>query len=129
VSQCSTFEDLIAATQPMQDYLANAGCLRPLRKIEDKEQLVRDIIMFQVVHRVEAPFQRFQEGLKTLGVLEKLQKNPDSFRPLFCHQQSGLTAEIMDDLFTIHLSSPGSNKRRAEEVVVPFWRDYLIDVE
>ncbi|KAF3835669.1 hypothetical protein F7725_028227 [Dissostichus mawsoni] len=35
----------------------------------------------------------------------------------------------MEDLFTIHLSVQGSNKRRAEEMVVPYWRDYLIDVE
>ncbi|KAF0044720.1 hypothetical protein F2P81_003878 [Scophthalmus maximus] len=51
-------EDLIAATQQMQDYLANAGCLCPLRKIDDKEQLVRDLLMFQVVHGDEARFQR-----------------------------------------------------------------------
>ncbi|KAE8297225.1 hypothetical protein D5F01_LYC03840 [Larimichthys crocea] len=31
--------------------------------------------------------------------------------------------------FTIHLSSEGSNKRVAEEVVIPFWRDYLQDAE
>lgn len=58
VSESSTYEDLLAATQKIQDYLANAGCLRPLRNIEDKEQLVHDILMFQVVHRVQAPFQR-----------------------------------------------------------------------
>ncbi|KAI9520680.1 hypothetical protein NQZ68_015600 [Dissostichus eleginoides] len=104
VSESSKYEDLIAATQQMQDYLVNAGCLRPLKKVQEKEQLVHDILMFQVVHRVEAPFQRLD-------------------------WQSALTAEIMEDLFTIHLSAQGSNKRRAEEMVVPYWRDYLIDVE
>lgn len=74
-------------------------------------------------------FYRFCEGLKILGVLEKIQKYPDSFRPLFCYEPSALTADQLDDLFTIHLSSEGSNKRVAEEVVIPFWRDYLQDAE
>ncbi|KAI4789634.1 hypothetical protein KUCAC02_035122 [Chaenocephalus aceratus] len=94
VSESSKYEDLIAATQQMQDYLANAGCLRPLKRVQEKEQLVHDILMFQVVPR-----------------------------------QSALTAEIMEDLFPIHLSAQGSNKRRAEEMVVPYWRDFLIDAE
>ncbi|MED6243724.1 hypothetical protein ATANTOWER_025786 [Ataeniobius toweri] len=35
----------------------------------------------------------------------------------------------MDQLFNIRLSSVGSNKSSTEEHVVPFWRDYLQDVE
>lgn len=72
---------------------------------------------------------RFREGLKTLGVLDAIQRHPDSFRPLMCHEPSPLTADMIDHLFHIRLSVVGSNKRRAEEVVVPFWRDYLQDVE
>lgn len=47
------------ATEPLQDYLANAGCLRPLKCIEDRDMLVQDIVMFQVVHRVFGAFERF----------------------------------------------------------------------
>jgi len=72
---------------------------------------------------------RFCEGLKTLGVLEKIQRHPDSFRPLLCHEPSTLTADQMDDVFSIWLSPEGSNKRAAEEIVVTFWRDYLQDAE
>ncbi|XP_053192741.1 uncharacterized protein LOC128376917 [Scomber japonicus] len=129
VSESTTIEDLEKAKAPLLDYLANAGCLRPLRSIRDRDLLVQDIVMFQVIHRVQGPFQRFCEGLKTLGVLEKIQKHPDSFRPLFCHEPSILTAEQVDDLFTIRLSPGGSNKRVAEEVVVTYWRDYLQDAE
>ncbi|XP_027132288.1 G2/M phase-specific E3 ubiquitin-protein ligase [Larimichthys crocea] len=129
VSESTSIEDLEKAKAPLLDYLANAGCLRPLRSITDRDLLVQDIVMFQVIHRVQGPFQRFCEGLKILGVLEKIQKYPDSFRPLFCYEPSALTADQLDDLFTIHLSSEGSNKRVAEEVVIPFWRDYLQDAE
>jgi hypothetical protein len=61
--------------------------------------------------------------------LEKIKNHPESFRPLFCYQPHPLTAEAMDDLFNIRLSPQGSNKRIAEEVVVPFWRDYLQDAQ
>uniref|UniRef100_A0A3P9DI97 HECT domain-containing protein n=1 Tax=Maylandia zebra TaxID=106582 RepID=A0A3P9DI97_9CICH len=42
----------------------------------------------------------FCEGLKTLGVLEKMRRHPDSFRPLFCYEPHMLTADQVDDLFT-----------------------------
>ncbi|XP_059209526.1 G2/M phase-specific E3 ubiquitin-protein ligase-like [Centropristis striata] len=54
---------------------------------------------------------------------------PESFRPLLCHQPPPLIANSMDQLFEIRLSVAGSNKRMAEERVVPFWRDYLLDIE
>ncbi|XP_023153201.1 uncharacterized protein LOC118470384 isoform X1 [Amphiprion ocellaris] len=62
---------------------------------------------------------RFREGLRTLGVLEKIQKHPDSFRPLFCYEPSTLTADQLDDLVAIRLSPEGSNKRVVEDVVIP----------
>ncbi|XP_034002246.1 G2/M phase-specific E3 ubiquitin-protein ligase-like isoform X3 [Trematomus bernacchii] len=129
VSECSSLNDLLHTTEPLQDFLANAGCLRPLKSIEDRDLLVQDITMFQVVHRVAGAFERFKEGLKVLGVLDAIKMHPESFRPLMCHEPSALTADVMDHLFHILLSEVGSNKRRTEEVVVPFWRDYLQDVE
>uniref|UniRef100_A0A3Q1FAB6 HECT domain-containing protein n=1 Tax=Acanthochromis polyacanthus TaxID=80966 RepID=A0A3Q1FAB6_9TELE len=81
------------------DYLANAGCLRPMRSIRDRDLLVQDIVMFQVIHRVQGPFQKFCEGLKTLGVLDQIRQHTDSFRPLFCYEPNTLTADQVDDLF------------------------------
>ncbi|CAI5673965.1 unnamed protein product [Oreochromis niloticus] len=129
VKECKSFEDLIVATEPLQDYLANAGCLRPLRRLEDKDLLIHDILMFQVIHRVRGPFERFQDGLRTLEVLDKIQAHPESFRTLLCWSPSVLTADLLDSLFTIRLSPAGSNKRHAEAVVISFWRDYLTDAE
>ncbi|KAL7375259.1 hypothetical protein ABVT39_014430 [Epinephelus coioides] len=129
VTECKSFEDLLATTEPLEEYLANAGCLKPLRRLEDKNLLVDDILMFQVIHRVRGPFERFRDGLRTLGVLDKIQAHPESFYPLLCWSPTTLTADVVDSLFTIRLSPVGSNRRRAEEVVVPFWRDYLTDAE
>ncbi|XP_039473717.1 G2/M phase-specific E3 ubiquitin-protein ligase-like [Oreochromis aureus] len=86
VKECKSFEDLIVATEPLQEYLANAGCLRPLRRLEDKDLLIHDILMFQVIHRVRGPFERYtmppKDGLRTLEVLDKIQAHPESFRTL-----------------------------------------------
>ena len=67
--------------------------------------------------------------MKTLGVLEKMQKYPDSFRPAMCFSPKPLTADEIDALFEIRYSEMGSNKRKAEERIVAWWRDYLQDVE
>uniref|UniRef100_A0A8P4FWJ4 HECT domain-containing protein n=1 Tax=Dicentrarchus labrax TaxID=13489 RepID=A0A8P4FWJ4_DICLA len=105
VIECKTFEDLLATTQPLEEYLANAGCLRPLRRLEDKNLLVDDILMFQVLHRVRGPFERFRDGLRTLGVLDKIKGHPESFRPLLCWSPTMLTADLVDSLFTINLKN------------------------
>ncbi|XP_073776138.1 uncharacterized protein si:ch211-57f7.7 isoform X1 [Danio rerio] len=129
LSEASTVEELRESTEPIMDFLANAGCLRPIKNIDDKDRLVEDLLMFQVVNRVRGPFERFRDGLKTLGVLAKVQQHPESFRSLFCHQPKQLTADMMDDLFEIQWSEIGSNKRANENRVIAFWRDYLQDVE
>ncbi|KAA0722928.1 G2/M phase-specific E3 ubiquitin-protein ligase [Triplophysa tibetana] len=85
--------------------------------------------MFQVVHRLHGAFERFRDGMKTLGVLDAIQRHPASFLPILCHQPTPLSADIIEELFEVRLSQKGSNNRVQEEVVVPFWRDYLQDIE
>ncbi|XP_061526049.1 LOW QUALITY PROTEIN: G2/M phase-specific E3 ubiquitin-protein ligase-like [Phycodurus eques] len=115
VSESTTLDDLEKSNKSFARLLGQCGCLRPMQSITEKALLVHDIVMFQVIHRVQGPFQRFCEGLKTLGVLQQIQ-HPDGFRPLFCFEAHQLTADQMDDLFNIGLSPEGSNKRAAEEM-------------
>lgn len=70
---------------------------------------------------------RFSDGLRTLGVLQKIRHHPEAFRPVLCYSPGTLTAEIMDDLFAIRWSEMGSNNRADENRVVAYWRDYLQD--
>ncbi|MEQ2176937.1 hypothetical protein GOODEAATRI_033292, partial [Goodea atripinnis] len=95
VSECTSFEDLISATEPLQDCLANAGCLRQLKKVEDKDLLVQDILMFQVVHRVTGAFERVAEAAGAY-----LQRSTGERRstPLTCHQSiAGHDGDIQDN--------------------------------
>ncbi|XP_028442029.1 G2/M phase-specific E3 ubiquitin-protein ligase-like [Perca flavescens] len=77
-----------------------------MRSIRDRDLLVQEIVMFQVIHRVQSPFQRFCEGVKTLWVQDQIRRHPDSFRPLFCYElwmifsafvslQKGATRELL----------------------------------
>ncbi|XP_041916321.1 G2/M phase-specific E3 ubiquitin-protein ligase-like isoform X2 [Alosa sapidissima] len=103
IAESKTIEDIRAATIPLEEYLASAGCLRPLR--------------------------RFQDGLRTLEVLDKIQAYPESFHPLLCWVPSTLNTNLLDEFFIIHRSEEGPNKWTAEDAVIPLWRDYLSDAE
>ncbi|XP_062304842.1 G2/M phase-specific E3 ubiquitin-protein ligase-like [Osmerus eperlanus] len=129
ILESATMTELNSAIEPLLDYLTNCGCLRAMKTVNDKEMLLEDILMFQVINRVRGPFERFCEGMKTLGVLEQLQQHPDAFCPLLCHKTRQLTADILDNLFQIQFSESGSNRRMAENNVTAYWRDYLQDAE
>ncbi|XP_038157342.1 uncharacterized protein LOC119794066 [Cyprinodon tularosa] len=58
VSESSTLEELPRAIDPLLDYMTSAGCVRPLRAINDRDLLLHDLLMFHVAHRVQGPFQR-----------------------------------------------------------------------
>lgn len=72
---------------------------------------------------------RFSDGLKTLGVLQKIKEHPDAFHSILCYSPRTLTAESLDELFEIKFSEIGSNNRADENRVIAFWRDYLQDAE
>ncbi|XP_073729858.1 G2/M phase-specific E3 ubiquitin-protein ligase-like [Misgurnus anguillicaudatus] len=129
ISKSRTVEELQTSTEPLTDYLSHAGCLRPLTSLMDKNPLLEDVLMFQVVHRVRGPFERFRDGLKTLGVLQKIQQHPEAFHAALCFTPRNLTADSMDRLFEIRWSETGSNRRTNENRVVAYWRDYLQDAE
>ncbi|CAM4549619.1 unnamed protein product [Leuciscus chuanchicus] len=58
IANAATMDELCQATESITEYLANAGCLRAIKCLGDKDQLVDDILMFQVVNRVHGPLER-----------------------------------------------------------------------
>ena len=61
------------------------------------------------------------QGLKTLGVLEKIQTYPEAFYSIFCHKPENLSAKVLSDLFTVHTLSDAQS--------LGFWNSYLQAVE
>lgn len=83
--------------------------------------LAKDILVYHVIKRVQTPFESFKQGLKTLGVLEKIQAYPEAFCNILCKKPENLSAKILSDLFTVH-TIPGVQ-------ALGFWNSYLETVE
>lgn len=69
------------------------------------------------------------DGLKTLGVAEAIEKDPDVLKPLFVGGPKALEVQDLLDLFSPCFSPPGSNRRRQENQALMFWKDWLIEVD
>uniref|UniRef100_A0A8C3RVP4 G2/M-phase specific E3 ubiquitin protein ligase n=1 Tax=Chelydra serpentina TaxID=8475 RepID=A0A8C3RVP4_CHESE len=93
---------------------------------ENVKPTVEDVADFDVAQTIKMvnKVPHFRQGLKTLGVLEKIQMHPDAFSSMLCHKPERLSARILGDLFTVHCLS-GVNKVKG----VDFWMGYLQDVE
>ncbi|PKU49508.1 hypothetical protein llap_217 [Limosa lapponica baueri] len=124
IKYANSLPSLQSAIHDCYKFLAAAGCLRPITSLCDKEMLVNDILIHHVIKRIISPLESFRQGLKTLGVLEKMQMHPDAFSSILCHKPERLSAETVCDLFTIHSSSDVNKAEGAD-----FWVGYLQDVE
>ncbi|NXL91943.1 G2E3 ligase, partial [Alectura lathami] len=124
IKYSNSLSSLQSTMQDCYDFLAAAGCLRPVTALCDKDMLVNDILTHHVIKRIISPLESFRHGLRTLGVLEKMEMHPDAFSSVFCHKPERLSAETLCDLFTIHCSSDIIEVGGAD-----FWMGYLQDVE
>ncbi|NWZ18310.1 G2E3 ligase, partial [Asarcornis scutulata] len=124
IKYSSSLSSLQSTIHECYDFLAAAGCLRPITDFCDKNMLVNDLLTYHVIKRIISPLESFRQGLKTLGVLEKMEMHPVAFSSIFCHKPERLSAETLCDLFTIHCSSGVKEVGGAD-----FWMGYLQDVE
>uniref|UniRef100_A0A673LYI5 HECT domain-containing protein n=1 Tax=Sinocyclocheilus rhinocerous TaxID=307959 RepID=A0A673LYI5_9TELE len=71
--------------------------------------------------------ERLKTGLETLGVLNAIKEHSSIMEELFCGGPPPLSAASLLDLFSVHYSLKGSNRRALEEVAVTYWRDWIIE--
>ena len=95
-----------------------------------KDAIVKDVCQFYIIDRVRSAIEDFKAGLQTLGILNLIEKHPDSMAQVFCSSSLlKLTASRMDSLFVPKLAEEGANVRRQQELIIMHWRDYLQDCE
>ncbi|XP_026966787.1 G2/M phase-specific E3 ubiquitin-protein ligase isoform X5 [Sagmatias obliquidens] len=121
INTAATVADLNSLLNEYYNYLELIGCLRLITSLSDKYRLAKDILVYHVIKRVQAPFESFKQGLRTLGVLEKIQTYPEAFCDIFCHKPENLSTKILSDLFTVHTLS--------DVQALGFWNSYLQAVE
>ncbi|XP_039598306.1 G2/M phase-specific E3 ubiquitin-protein ligase-like [Polypterus senegalus] len=97
--------------------------------VECSKQIVEEATNWYFFGRTRGVFERFKQGLCTLGVLDAIHKFPKAFYPALCYTEKTLTWQEMDKMFTISLEYQGSNKRQLQTKIIGWWRDYLIDVQ
>lgn len=107
-----------------------AGTLMPVQVLDDVVKMVDLTTRWFVLGRAQPALESFQRGLSVLGVLDSIKAHPEAFRSVLCHEPKQITAEIMENLFTVMQASPvGSTKAVTESLVLSRWRDYLQDIE
>ncbi|XP_069805526.1 G2/M phase-specific E3 ubiquitin-protein ligase [Dendropsophus ebraccatus] len=117
--------DLKAVIAHYYDYLEKTGSLRLVQSVSEKSILIKNILAYHVICRVQQPLERFKEGLKTLGVLENIQTYPTAFWSVLCMKPEKLTTKVLSDLFTItyHRGLRHSQQCNA----INLWEAYLED--
>lgn len=121
IDTAADFNILKSVINEYYNYLEFSGCLRLISSLSDKHMLVKDILFYHVIKRVKAPFESFKQGLKTLGVLEKIQTYPEAFYNILCHKPESLSAKNLSDLFSSHTLLDVQTLR--------FWNSYLKAIE
>ncbi|XP_062870183.1 G2/M phase-specific E3 ubiquitin-protein ligase-like [Trichomycterus rosablanca] len=129
IQDAKTVREANEAIMEAADSLSIVGALRHVSNLEEKDSLVQSAADFFVNGRVRTALEQFAEGLRTLGLLEELQKNSGLFYDLFVSEERPLLARDMCTLFEVRFSMQGSNRRARENQTICFWRDWLIDIE
>lgn len=129
IADAQSLEAAVDAVLMSQDFLSLAGCLRHVTSLEGHKQLVKEATNWYFFGRTSSAFERFKLGLSTLDVLDAIRKFPQAFQPAFCHTETKLTSQEIDQMFSIVMESQGSNKRQTQSKVTGWWRDYLIDAQ
>ncbi|XP_061599505.1 G2/M phase-specific E3 ubiquitin-protein ligase [Cololabis saira] len=128
IAKAESLDELREVMAGNSDYLELAGCNRPIGSLEEKEALVEDLVSFTMITRMQLPLQRFREGLQTLGVFDQAQLFPAAFYDIFCEPADRITAQTLEQLFTVSFSQQ-KHKQTREIPVVTFWRHFLLECE
>ena len=94
-------------------------------KLEHKNEIVEAIVKHSCIFSVKAELDQLREGMELFHMPKIFKRYSALFRPLFIHSILRLTAESMQDMFTIEFSPVGSNRRDNEENVAMHWVSLL----
>ena len=111
----------------------DCGFSKPVSCITMESRLgfVRCITLHYVLYRNYAELNQFKDGLLgTLGFKTLVQSHPvEMWSLLSVDKDRKLTAQYIQDLFSVNYSQHGSNKRPLEESIVMFLYDFLQECE
>ncbi|XP_046569875.1 G2/M phase-specific E3 ubiquitin-protein ligase-like, partial [Haliotis rubra] len=120
------FLEALVCVQDIVDFI---GALSLSRYVKQKE-LVQALTTHIVVKRKRDVIEQFKDGLRTLDVLNQMEKYPRTMKGFFtATDRPEVDAVQVDSLFTVIFSEPGSNHFQQELKTQVHWRDFLQDLE
>ncbi|KAG9261358.1 G2/M phase-specific E3 ubiquitin-protein ligase-like [Astyanax mexicanus] len=125
IQNAATVEEARLAIFDASESLSILGALRHIKDLD----LVLEAAQDYFEGRVKVGLEQLAEGLETFGLAEAIRKHPSEFEGLFLKSSKSLVAKDLISLFQPNFSPRGSNRRREENRVLCFWRDWLINVE
>ncbi|KAK1893592.1 G2/M phase-specific E3 ubiquitin-protein ligase [Dissostichus eleginoides] len=127
IAEAESLDDVKDVMEESWEFMELAGCNRPISsRLQEREALVEDLVSFMMITRLQLPLQRFREGLQTLGVFDQVQLFPAVFLSVFCDTTVRLSAQTVDQIFTVNFSEQ-EERLSPEKAVVAFWRNFLQD--
>ncbi|XP_013872767.1 G2/M phase-specific E3 ubiquitin-protein ligase [Austrofundulus limnaeus] len=115
--------------EDLEDIIDMAGSRCILATPENAQQMALDTAHWYIFGRTRSAFERFKDGLKTLGIYSAMLENKEYFLDVMCHQNNPTTAEQIKEAFRPVLHPPGSNKRSTENLILCLWENFIFDTE
>ncbi|XP_054606589.2 G2/M phase-specific E3 ubiquitin-protein ligase [Nothobranchius furzeri] len=113
----------------LEDTIDLAGSRRNLATPENAQKMALDTAHWYIFGRTRSAFERFKDGLKTLGVYSAMMENKEFFLKIMCHHDNRITAENIKNAFRPVLHTPGSNKRSTENLILCLWENFILEAE
>ena len=112
-------------------YRFDCGICQPTDRIEEenRQDIISSMCLHYVILLAKAELDQLVDGLKSLDVLDILQKNPTTARQLLIHMPKPIDADQMYNLFVPNISPEKSNLREEEEAQLFNWANFLHYVE
>ena len=113
----------------VHEILVALGSKTKATSTDEKDHFIKIIARHVLLDRVRYLLEDLIDGLRTLGVLDKIKENPREFEKCLCRDNKPLTAEMVDALFHIDYAEQGSNSYAAQQRAIVYWNHYLQDCE
>ncbi len=98
-------------------------------KLIEKEEIISALCRHFIIYRSNSELEQLIEGFQTLNFFQLIKEHPSTMRQVFIPPKQCLTADFIQDFYTVLYAEVGSNNRMREECTIMNWITYLRDSE
>ena len=123
------FSQLVTSSD--YDFILECGITKPIMKMNltDKQNVLSAVCLQFGVLGSLAELEQLKRGLHTATFENLLDAYSGLLKPIFLYSQKQMSANCIQDIYRVHYSDSGSNKRMKEETIMMNWITYLQELE